>query len=442
MHILIMSASTGGGHMRTSAAMKSYIEKNHPNDVVRVVDALEYAGHLYNKTVSDGYEFMAKNTPKLYGTFYNTANKENTLSNMADKFNKSFSRKLLPLILEFLPDVIIVVHAFAAEMVSTLRTKYNMSIPVICIITDFAPHKMYIQPKINEYVVSSEDMLASLVVNGVAEKNIHVLGIPIDTSFYKEFDIPVLKQELGLNPDMQTVLLMAGSFGVTDILRIYQSLSNTKYDFQIIVVTGKNQKLFDTFEYLLTKNADNPIDSSIEKFVKENEQDEYTKKPLVNEIADSLKDSADIIKNSIKDSFYENQIVQMLNPTRMGEKPTKLLYFVENINEYMAVSDLIVTKPGGLTVSESIAMGLPMAIFKSFPGQEEDNEKFLLSKNVAIKLPKNELSGKVIANLLQNEEVLNNMKSACKSLFKPNSAENVYKLAQKLADENSGRKGQ
>lgn len=60
MRILILSASTGGGHKRTSAAMQKYIEENRPNDVVRVVDTLECIGHLYNKTVSEGYEIIAK----------------------------------------------------------------------------------------------------------------------------------------------------------------------------------------------------------------------------------------------------------------------------------------------------------------------------------------------------------------------------------------------
>lgn len=428
MRVLIMSASTGGGHMRTSQALEKYIMQNNPNDVVRVVDALEYAGHLYNKTVSGGYEFMAKNTPALYGSFYNTANKDNTLSNMAEKFNKSFSKKLVPLILEFLPDVIIVVHAFAAEMVSTLRTKYSMQIPIICIITDFGPHKMYLQPGIDRFVVSNDDMLPFLAQAGVNPQKTHVLGIPIDSSFYEKFDKTELKKEMGLDPKLQTILLMAGSFGVTDILRIYQELSNTEYPFQMIVITGKNQKLFDAFERLLTRE-ELPESATAE------ESQDFARKSLSKEISEILKDSAESIKHSIKESFYETRIVQRIYPNRAGEKPTKLLYFVNDINKYMTVADLIITKPGGLTVSESITMGLPMAIFKAFPGQEEDNERFLLNKNVAIKLPKNGNSGEAIVNLLKSPERLAAMKQACGTLYKGNSAESVYNLAKELIEE-------
>lgn len=450
MRILIMSASTGGGHMRTSKAMESYVKQYHPHDEVRIVDALEHAGHLYNKTVSDGYEFMAKNTPKLYGTFYNTANKDTALSNMAEKFNKSLSKKLLPVILEFLPDVIIVVHAFAAEMVSVLRTKYNMRIPVICIITDFAPHKMYIQPGIDRFVVANDDMVESLYSLGIPKERIHALGIPIDMSFYDKYDKKELKKEMGLNPEIQTILLMAGSFGVTDILRIYQKIAEIDYDFQIIVITGKNPKLYDAFDRMLSTQElpDRPNEEKTEVADEPVvEEAAYTgKKTLSAELSETLKDGAEsiketwkdstnLIKESIKDSFFENSLVQKLYKGSFDSgksKPTKLLYFVDDINKQMTVADLIITKPGGLTVSEAIAMNLPMAIFKAYPGQEEDNAEFLERKNVAIRLPKSENCGYVIAHLLNNPHILDEMKECCSKLYKDKSVEKVYALAKQL----------
>ena len=75
----------------------------------------------------------------------------------------------------------------------------------------------------------------------------------------------------------------------------------------------------------------------------------------------------------------------------------------------MYVADLIVTKPGGLTVSEAIASTLPMAIFKAYPGQEEDNAVYLERNNMAVRLPKKN-SGKVVHDLLLNPKKLNEMK--------------------------------
>ena len=56
----------------------------------------------------------------------------------------------------------------------------------------------------------------------------------------------VLRQ-LGLSPDKPTVLIMAGSFGVSNILRIYNNIIKVNLDFQIIVITGKNERLYEAF---------------------------------------------------------------------------------------------------------------------------------------------------------------------------------------------------
>ena len=95
---------------------------------------------------------------------------------------------------------------------------------------------------------------------------------------------------------------------------------------------------------------------------------------------------------------------------------TKLLYFVKNVEDYMHISDLIVTKPGGLTVTESLACSLPMAIYSAFPGQERDNAEFLLNKGAAI----------------------DEMKEKCRELHRPDSAEKIFRLAQKLCNDSKG----
>ena len=116
---------------------------------------------------------------------------------------------------------------------------------------------------------------------------------------------------------------------------------------------------------------------------------------------------------------------------KYGKKPTKLLYFVNNIHEYMYISDLIITKPGGLTVSEAIASTLPMAIFSAFPGQEEDNAEYLQRNNMAVRLPKKN-PGKTVHNLLLNTEKMAAMKEACRRNYRENSAGKIFELADRL----------
>lgn len=412
MRILILSASTGGGHMRTSAAMKKYIEASRPNDVIRVVDALEEIGHLYNKTVSEGYEVMAKVIPAFYGAVYNGTNKDTMVTELVTKFQKLFARRLMPLMVEFRPDVIIGVHAFCVEMASALKIKYKMNIPIISLITDFAPHIMYVQEGVDKYVVSNEETVVALESFGVDRKDVQVSGIPIDPVFYNKHSKQQLMKKMGLNPHLQTVLLMAGSFGVRDIFKIYRDIVETSTDFQVIVVTGRNKRLFDEFDAMLDKTYEEN-DESLEKGL----YDKYTD--------ESFSEDTTITENRESNKVYAG---------RHGIKPTKLLYFVDNINEYMYVADLIVTKPGGLTVSEAIASTLPMAIFKAYPGQEEDNAVYLERNNMAVRLPKKN-SGKVVHDLLLNPEKLKEMKQACQNNYRENSAGRIIELAEKLVQE-------
>ena len=116
---------------------------------------------------------------------------------------------------------------------------------------------------------------------------------------------------------------------------------------------------------------------------------------------------------------------------------TNLLYFVKNVEDYMHISDLIVTKPGGLTVTESLACSLPMAIYSAFPGQERDNAEFLLNKGAAIMLQK-KTGADDIVNLVKNTEKLEEMKAKCRELHRPDSAEKIFRLAQKLCNESNG----
>ena len=116
---------------------------------------------------------------------------------------------------------------------------------------------------------------------------------------------------------------------------------------------------------------------------------------------------------------------------------TKLLYFVKNVEDYMHISDLIVTKPGGLTVTESLACSLPMAIYSAFPGQERDNAEFLLNKGAAIMLRK-KTGADDIVNLVKDKEKLDEMKEKCRELHRPDSAEKIFRLAQKLCNDSKG----
>lgn len=372
MNILILSASTGGGHMRASRAIESYMNENYKSANVKIIDSLLYINPILNKTVTSGYISLATRTPKIYGKIYELTNKEDRWSSFVSRLNYLFANKLLPLIEEFVPDVIITTHPFPTEMVSILKSKELLNIPLVCIMTDYAPHKTWVNPKVDAYIVSNDDMVNEMIKIGVKEEIIYPYGIPIEKVFFEKKDRDLVLNELELNHNIPTILMMAGSFGVTNVFDIYEDILNINRDFQIIVITGKNKKLYDEF---------------------------------LNIIAES-------------------------------KKHTKLIYFTDEVNKFMQVSDIIITKPGGLTITEALASNIPMAVFDAIPGQEEENAEFLINHNMAIRLEKGQSCDKVIEELLINKEKLNGMKEACKSFNKNDSSKNICALINELIENN------
>lgn len=370
MNILIISASTGGGHKRAAAALEDKIKHLNPNARVTVIDGLKAIGKMYDKAVVQGYYFLVKKAPTFYGGLYKITDRENLMYRALMRGNSAQSRKLLAEINKHNPDVIIMCHAFITAMVSKLKGSGKLTATCIALITDYDAHRTYIAPNVDAYVLAEPQMAKKLVEEyGVDETIIYPIGIPT----FEKFNIPGAKEEIcrreGLSPDKTTLLLMAGSFGVTGVLDFYEELAKSDDSLQLIVITGKNEKLYEKLQ------------------------------TAVEELG-----AAD---------------------------RTKLLYFVDNVEDYMHISDLIVTKPGGLTITESLACHLPMAIYNAYPGQEQYNVNFLLKQNAAIVIDKKNGAQKIAA-LLASPDKLAEMRENCKRLAHPNAAEDMYKLAMEL----------
>ena len=378
MKILILSAATGGGHLRASHAIESYLLENTTDIEVRVVDALKTIHPILDKTICEGYHFLATKTPKMFGLLYQKSNEENPLAQMVPKFNSLFSQRLLPLFEEYEPDVVIATHPFVTEMVSHLKEKGQVRVPLICIMTDYGPHKAWISDNVDAYIVSSEDMVPDMEAMGVRREIVYPFGIPVYNVFFDKTDKAALLEELGMKRDQLTILIMARSFGVSNILQIYEDIVCLDLPFQIIVITGRNEKLFQAFE----------------------------------------------------DKIEECR----LSP-QMCCKHTRLVFFTNEVEKYMHASDLIITKPGGLTVSEALACNVPLAVFDAIPGQEEDNANFLMSHDMAVRIRKGDDCAGTISELLRNREKLEKMRQSCQSFDKSQSSKNILSLIYELVEE-------
>lgn len=367
MKIVILTAATGGGHLRAAHAMEEGLLAKTRHQAV-TVDALKAVGPAFDKLICGSYLFMARHCPALFGRLYQGSNRSGGFSRFVPWLISRFSKGLLRTLERERPDAVITTHPFAATMCGFLRRKGKLTVPALSVITDYGAHRAYTAPGLDGYIVACDDMVQQLAAWGFPAETVHPFGIPVHRCFFPPFDPGALRQELGLRPDLPTVLFMAGSFGVSNIIGLYRTLAKAGMPLQLIVITGRNRKLYDRFE---------------------------------REIAQS-------------------------------GLPTQLILFTDEVEKYMHAADLLVTKPGGLTVSEALASGLPLAAFDAIPGQEEDNAAFLERHGMAIRLKKDSDFAGEIAALLGDPERLAAMRRACEAFDRSRCVEETAALLEEL----------
>nr|WP_295574799.1 glycosyltransferase [uncultured Intestinibacter sp.] len=381
--VLIMSASTGGGHNRAAKAMKDEIEKkciDSEHITCEIIDSLKLINTTMDKIISSGYEKSAKYTPKAWGGVYkmsdaNIVSKHEYKGNL---FNTLLASKLKKLLKERKPDLIIGTHPFPMIALSTLKKKYPYRNafnsffvpPLISVLTDYTAHSTYIQDEIDYYIAGDEYVKEVLISEGVDGDKIKPYGIPVEKSFLEHREKSVVLEELGLAPDKFTVLLMGGSFGAGNIKDTLKELLEIDRDFQIIVITGRNETLKEKLE------------KSLEKYT--------------------------------------------------IDKNISILGFTQDMNDILSAVDIIVSKPGGLTTTECLLKELPMIIPYYIPGQEEENMDFLSNCGAALRTSKKFTISVLLKVLIDNPTRMKLLKNNIKSIKKQNTAEDIANLVSNI----------
>lgn len=368
MRALILSVAAGGGHANAAEAVKSFLQMDDSHSEVKIIDTLKYINPMIDKVVIGSYLKTLKVTPALFGKLYYYAESDYGISSVSTKFNEIMASKLLPLIEEFQPQIVVCTHPFPTEMLSIMKTKYNIAIPAVSILTDYAPHSFWLHPCIDAYIVSNTDMINDMAGRGIPKETIYPLGIPVKPSFNIKFDRNETLKELGFYADKTTILIMGGSLGMGKITRVYEELIKIKGDIQVIVITGKNKKLYS----------------------------------------------------------------ELLELSKNSSKTTKVISYTDKVNKYMQAADLLLTKPGGLTITEALICQVPLGIFSPIPGQEEKNSQFLLNHNLAVDLGSGKNCSEILEELLSSPQRLKSMKENCSKYSKPNSTKDVCSLLYEM----------
>lgn len=375
--ILIISTSAGSGHVTAARAVEQALGgvQAHPNEMKAThIDLLQFSTALYKMIYRDVYLYMAKKTPLLYGYIF-TASDQLKRQNKPDAVRRFIdsinSRKFRRFILDQPWDVIVSTHFLSSQLICELKRRRKLETPLVTVTTDYGLHSYWILQESEHYVVADDANRRHLLAMGIPQERVHDYGIPVLPVFGERKDRGELRAKFGLEADLPTVLLLAGGFGISPIERIIDGLGTIGTKFQIVAVAGRNRKLLNNLR------------------------------------------------------------------NRAGQLPFRLrpVGYTELMDEYMKASDLVITKPGGLTTAEALACGLPVMVINPIPGQEDMNSDMLLEQGAGIKAMHPVDVPYKLEQVLADPRRLAALRKAAARLGRPEAAKRTAELIATIARE-------
>ncbi len=363
--IAIFYITPSSGHYKAAKALKMSSKLVDKQAEVLNIDSLRYLHPISEKVVNFFYTLIIKKIPFVWGGVYDKKNFIDFLS-IGKRFVHYLDRiKLKKMFNRINPEVVICTQGFPCGVVASYKKYVDPKIKLIACITDLLPHSLWVYDEVDYYTVANQKAKEYLISKGVDADKIKTTGIPIMPTFRQNYSKQEVAEQFGFNSSMDTVLLMGGGSGLGPLKDIARYLDILDIDIQMIVVCGRNQFLYNWF-----------------------------------------------MKNK-----------------RFFKKKMHIFGYVDHIDKFMEFSDIIVTKPGGITISEALSKRLAIVIINPIPGQEQRNMKYLVRNKASLKADNPYQAALIIKTLLKNHSIMEELKENGLALSKPNAALDVMRLA-------------
>ena len=365
--VLILHVRAGAGHERAARAVERAIQQLDPAAEPTVQDALVYSSRLFRTFYASTYNRMVARAPRVWGLVYRRSERtpiEGFRQELRTRLTLWNCRGYLDAIERHRPDAILCTQFLPAEVYAFLRERGLVRVPVYTAITDFMVHPIWVYRGMDRYYVAADGTKEELVDTGVVPENrIEVTGVPIDPRFAITVPRAEARRALGLDPDptRTTMLLMGGGHGWGPIDGMFDVMLELPPRTQVLVIAGKNEKLRQ----------------------------------------------------------------RLLERARGKEDRIKIHGYTDQIDLFMAASDLLVGKSGGLTVSEAMARGVPMVVYRPIPGQEERNCDFIQEAGAGVRAHDLDELHFRLQRFVNHPDVQSQMRERAVAIGRPRSAFDV-----------------
>jgi processive 1,2-diacylglycerol beta-glucosyltransferase len=381
MRILIATVTAGGGHVAAAAALEEAWRALRPDDTVERLDLIKFFSPLHKKVHEDGYVQLVERAPELWGMLFGKTDNPKVarrLSKLRRAFPSNSRKKFARHLKQFKPDAVLCTHYLPLETLGLLKA-----------LEGGVPRRRNLIEKMGARRTGpSDNYKHPFIVSIVTDFEAHALWMDACVDLYcvaaEETKARLVARGATAANAVATGIPIASKFLSKPDARAVRKNYGLRDDQPVLLVLGGGFGMGPVAEVLAELDK---VPGQFQTLVVTGRNEELRRKLA----------------------------------TQTRRHPTHVLGFSTNMHELMAVADLIITKPGGLTTSEALALGKPLFILNPIPGQEAANSDFLLERGAAAKVNRVEDLPFRIEKLLGSKK-LADMAKAAKSLGRPHSA--------------------
>ena len=363
--VLILAAGVGSGHNQAASAVEAALATLKTGDEVRRLDILETTNEVFNRLYDDAYFALVSEAPWLVGWGYDQADAPFKLRSIVTWLEQLNTIPFLREVRDYDPDLVICTHFLPARLVSIMLARRQLRAALTVVTTDYDFQGLWLTSPFSHLFAARDESREYLTTIGLPTDRVSACGIPVRQGLGDPVDREAVLQRFDLRPDLPVVLISAGAAGGAYTTQIVAQTLRMTSPFQAVVVCGRNAEL----------------------------------------------------KTSVE--------------AQVAGRPEsyRVLGYTTEMADLMRISSLFVGKPGGLSSSECMAVGLPMVIINPIPGQEVRNSDYLLEEGAAVRCNYATTVGHKIDQLLADPERLAHLAANARRVGRPNAGRDVARTS-------------
>ena len=371
--INLFYVTAGYGHKIAARAIKEALDKRKVPCII--FDLLCFSNRLFKYSCSNVYDLISKHFHIACKIIYNLTDHNREFSRFVQFIDAIILRNsgnIIPYLKDNRPDISICTHFFSTIVLTLLKDQGFYTGKIYVIVTDYGLHKTWYSRKVDKYFVANMKVRDELLALGASEEQIVISGIPVFEKFREYKEKEQIFKKNGISNSKFTLLVVASAIPDKQMIKLLEGIYQTDMELNFLFVAGRNKTLLKKLE-----------------------------------------------------SFSSNSRITL-----------KKYAYIDNIEEMMAIADLMLTKPGGLIVSESLAVGVPLLMFNPIPYQETYNAAYITAKGAGVSATSIENAIQLIKKYYASPGHLETMRQNAHNIARPEAAEIIVNT---VLEENKGR---